>query len=97
MYIHLYFNKLLLTNCIFVEVCLIFIRFSLNELVRHNENGLVFSNENQLAMHIMTWFKNYPSQVCEKKNKFCKEIDSFRTVDWHTNWMNNAYSLFSND
>ncbi|XP_026820771.1 chitobiosyldiphosphodolichol beta-mannosyltransferase [Rhopalosiphum maidis] len=69
----------------------------LNELVRHNENGLVFSNENQLAMHIMTWFKNFPLQICEKQSRFCKEIDNFRAVDWHTNWMNNAYPIFSND
>ncbi|XP_060857699.1 chitobiosyldiphosphodolichol beta-mannosyltransferase [Metopolophium dirhodum] len=69
----------------------------LNELVRHNENGLVFSNENQLALHIMTWFKNFPSEICEKQSRFCKEIDNFRAVDWHTNWMNNAYPIFSND
>jgi len=74
-----------------------FICFSLNELVRHNENGLVFSNENQLAMHIMTWFKNFPLQTCEQRTRFCKEIDNFRAVDWHTNWMNNAYPIFSND
>ncbi|XP_025203427.1 chitobiosyldiphosphodolichol beta-mannosyltransferase [Melanaphis sacchari] len=69
----------------------------LNELVRHNENGLVFSNEHQLAMHIMAWFKNFPLQICEKQSRFCKEIDNFRTVDWHTNWMNNAYPIFSNE
>ncbi|CAI6353528.1 unnamed protein product [Macrosiphum euphorbiae] len=66
----------------------------LNELVRHNENGLVFSTENQLALHIMTWFKNFPSEICEKRRRFCKEIDNFRAVDWHTNWMNNAYPIF---
>lgn len=71
--------------------------FSLNELVRHNENGFVFSNEHQLALHILTWFLKYPSQICENKNRFCKEIDVFRTVDWHTNWMNNAYPLFSSN
>jgi len=69
----------------------------LNELVRHNENGFVFSDGNQLALQIMTWFKNFPSQVCEERNRFSKEIDNFRTVDWHTNWMNNAYSHFSNN
>jgi len=74
-----------------------FICFSLNELVRHNENGLVFSNENQLASHIMTWFKNFPSEICEKQSKFCKEIDKFRAIDWQTNWMNNAYPIFLND
>ncbi|KAL5238002.1 hypothetical protein ACI65C_005412 [Semiaphis heraclei] len=68
----------------------------LNELVRHNENGLVFSNENQLALHIMTWFKNFPSEICEKQSRFCKEIDKFRVVDWHTNWMKNAYPIFLN-
>ncbi|XP_022180428.1 chitobiosyldiphosphodolichol beta-mannosyltransferase-like [Myzus persicae] len=69
----------------------------LKELVRHNENGLVFSNENQLALHIMTWFENFPFQICEKQTRFRKEIDNFRAVDWHTNWMNNAYPIFSND
>lgn len=75
---------------------LIFVYSSLNELVRHNENGLVFSNDKQLELHIKTWFKNYPLDVCEKKDRFCKEIDKFRKVDWHTNWMNNAYPLISN-
>ncbi|XP_022165464.1 chitobiosyldiphosphodolichol beta-mannosyltransferase-like [Myzus persicae] len=69
----------------------------LNELVRHNENGLIFSNGNQLALHIMTWFKNFPSEICEKQSRFLKEIDKFRAVDWHTNWMNNAYPIFSNN
>lgn len=71
--------------------------FSLNELVRHNKNGLVFSNENQLTLHILSWFINHPKQACEKKIRFYQEIDTFRTIDWHTNWMNNAYPLFSSN
>lgn len=65
-------------------------------MVRHNENGLVFSNEKELEFQIMTWFKNYPSHICEKKIIFCKEIEKFRKVDWHTNWMSIAYPLICN-
>ncbi|KAL5237492.1 hypothetical protein ACI65C_004902 [Semiaphis heraclei] len=69
----------------------------LDELVQHDKNGLVFTNENELALHIMTWFKNFPLQISEKQSKFRKEIDKFRAVDWHTNWMNNVFPIFSNN
>jgi len=58
-----------------------FICFSLNELARHDENGLVFFDENQLELHIMTLFKNFASEICKKQRRFCKEIDNFLAVD----------------
>ncbi|XP_015373941.1 PREDICTED: chitobiosyldiphosphodolichol beta-mannosyltransferase-like [Diuraphis noxia] len=54
----------------------------LDELVQHDGNGLVYTDENELALQIMAWFKNIPLQTFEKQNRFCKEIDKFRAVDW---------------
>jgi len=66
-------------------------------LVQRDDNGLVLPNENELTLHIMTWFENFPLQISEKQSRFCKEIDKFRAVDWRTNWMNNEFPIFSNN
>lgn len=69
---------------------------SLHELVKHNENSLVFSSEEELSLQITSWFKEFPKEICEKKEKFCLEIDKFRSTDWHTNWMAVAFPLILN-
>ncbi|XP_050433024.1 chitobiosyldiphosphodolichol beta-mannosyltransferase isoform X2 [Adelges cooleyi] len=58
----------------------------LHELVRHDENGLVFSNEQQLASQISSWFKGFPSKINEQREIFSKESDEFRLITWHANW-----------
>ncbi|XP_050537624.1 chitobiosyldiphosphodolichol beta-mannosyltransferase isoform X2 [Daktulosphaira vitifoliae] len=68
----------------------------LHELVKHNENSLVFSDEEELSLQISTWFKGFPKEICEKKEQFCTEINKFRSTDWHTNWMAVAFPYILN-
>ena len=42
---------------------------SLSELVRHDENGLVFENAEQLASQLKLWFRNYP-QIDERHRRY---------------------------
>lgn len=74
---------------------MVFSMFSLSELVRHNENGLVFENSNQLAQQLKLWFTNFP-QIREEHKTFREKIKLFQKIDWHQNWMENALPLFAN-
>lgn len=67
----------------------------LSELLRHNENGMVFENSSQLADQLKQWFRNFPD-VQEQHVKFRRNIDKFLETDWHSNWTENALPLFLN-
>lgn len=73
--------------------------FSLSELVRHNENSLVFTNENELAQQLKMWFQDFPNneaqrQLCEKfqENMFTSQLP--HPNDWHGNWKFNVLPYF---
>ncbi|KAH0951382.1 hypothetical protein HN011_007141 [Eciton burchellii] len=70
----------------------------LAELVRHNENGLVFANENELAQQLKMWFQDFPNssiqqQLREKfqENMFISQV--YRN-GWHSNWKLNVLPCF---
>lgn len=70
----------------------------LSELVRHNENSLVFANEYELAQQLKMWFQDFPNnekqrQLCEKfqKNMFTSQL---YPTDWHGNWTFNVLPCF---
>ncbi|XP_014472570.1 PREDICTED: chitobiosyldiphosphodolichol beta-mannosyltransferase-like [Dinoponera quadriceps] len=39
----------------------------LSELVEHNENGLVFENETELAQQLKTWFHDFPNNETQRQ------------------------------
>lgn len=69
---------------------------SLHELVQHEENSLVFSNEKELSHQLKMWFKNFPNDVDHKAkyNKFKQELEKFRLIGWHGNWSITALPCF---
>ena len=59
----------------------------LNELVQHDQNGLVFSNSIELAEHLYTLFHTFPTHT--------KTLDRLAKgakfdMGWHENWMQHA-------
>ncbi|XP_025152457.1 chitobiosyldiphosphodolichol beta-mannosyltransferase isoform X2 [Harpegnathos saltator] len=49
----------------------------LSELVQHEENGLVFANENELAQQLKTWFQDFPNNEMQQQleKKFRHNLD----------------------
>ncbi|XP_058797980.1 chitobiosyldiphosphodolichol beta-mannosyltransferase [Phymastichus coffea] len=68
----------------------------LHELVRHNENSLVFSDVNQLSDQLISWFKNFPNDAeqQETNKKFKKELSVFQQNRWHDNWRQTVLPCF---
>ncbi|CAL1686458.1 unnamed protein product [Lasius platythorax] len=71
----------------------------LSELVRHNENSLVFANECELAQQLKMWFQDFPNneiqrQLCERfqENMFTSQLS--HPNDWHGNWKLNVLPCF---
>ncbi|XP_046820404.1 chitobiosyldiphosphodolichol beta-mannosyltransferase-like [Vespa crabro] len=64
----------------------------LSELVKHDENGYVFSNEKELAAQLKSWFLRFPINESQKKihKKFQNELCKFQEIRWHDNWSLNV-------
>ncbi|KAG7210657.1 hypothetical protein KM043_012165 [Ampulex compressa] len=60
----------------------------LSELVRHDENGLVFASDAELASQLKRWFRNFPNNEYQHGAlvKFQQEINQFQENRWHGNW-----------
>ncbi|XP_033119041.1 chitobiosyldiphosphodolichol beta-mannosyltransferase-like [Anneissia japonica] len=59
----------------------------LNELVKHEENGLIFQNESELAEQLQVLLCGFP----EKKTKlqtFRENLKSFQEYRWEESWTN---------
>ncbi|MCL4129461.1 UNVERIFIED_CONTAM: hypothetical protein GTU68_036416 [Idotea baltica] len=69
---------------------------ALPELVKHNENGLVFSTKEELANLLQDWFRGFPKETAVKETyyDFYKNIASFRKLTWHLCWVCNVLPLF---
>lgn len=69
----------------------------LSELVKHNENGLVFSSENELAALLKSWFENFPNNDSQRKldEKFRQNLHRFQENRWHNNWISVALPHFN--
>ncbi|XP_051174618.1 chitobiosyldiphosphodolichol beta-mannosyltransferase [Leptopilina boulardi] len=69
---------------------------SLHELVQHDENSLIFSNEKELSYELKMWFKNFPNDMEQKakSSKFKQELEKFRLIGWHGNWSVTALPCF---
>nr|CAD7459933.1 unnamed protein product [Timema tahoe] len=68
----------------------------LKELVRHQENGLVFKNSEELSYQLTTWFQDFPNNQEQNKKhlKLKEEINKFVKLGWHENWKLCALPLF---
>lgn len=70
----------------------------LDELVRHEVNGLVFSTSAQLADQILTLFKGWPADASRKKPTLTSlraGVASSSSVGWTDNWNACARDLFT--
>ncbi|RLU18954.1 hypothetical protein DMN91_009312 [Ooceraea biroi] len=62
--------------------------YCLSELVRHNENGLVFASENELAQQLKMWFHDFPNNDAQQqlREKFQKNM--FTSLVQRNAWCN---------
>ena len=69
---------------------LFFFHYSLNELVRHEQNGFVFENSEELSEQILSWFLEFPNNISlvNIKEKFQQNLMQFQTLRWNENWNN---------
>ncbi|XP_014237472.1 chitobiosyldiphosphodolichol beta-mannosyltransferase [Trichogramma pretiosum] len=69
----------------------------LSELVRDNENSLVFTNSEELTEHFKTWFRNFPNDPQQQKlcSQFKNELHKFQDCRWHENWTSVALPCFT--
>lgn len=72
-----------------VPVCAIHFK-CIAELVKHNENGLVFSDQTELTLQLTRLFRHFPSTELTVLKKGVKS-----TVRWDENWTNTALPLLS--
>lgn len=73
-----------------------FFVFSLSELVRHEENGFVFENPEELSEQLLSWFSHYPNNISlvNIKETFQKNLREFQTIRWNENWNKHALPHF---
>ncbi|XP_076169096.1 chitobiosyldiphosphodolichol beta-mannosyltransferase isoform X3 [Ptiloglossa arizonensis] len=57
----------------------------LSELVKHNENGMIFSNDKELAAHLKLWFEDFPNNGLQRtlNEKFRGKLRNFQENRWH--------------
>lgn len=63
----------------------------MGELVKHGENGLVFSDATQLSSMLIDWFSGFPNN---RHEKFEKGIKAFQSVRWHQSWSEKVLPVF---
>lgn len=71
--------------------------FSLSELVKHNENSLIFADEKELAEQLKMWFQDFPDNEKQRQlhDKFQGNMfTSQENHDWHSNWKLNVLDCF---
>ena len=58
---------------------------ALEELVRHNENGLVFEDSEELAQDLIDWFRSGEDKE-DVRERLRKEVTKFATLRWKEYW-----------
>ncbi|KYM76813.1 Chitobiosyldiphosphodolichol beta-mannosyltransferase [Atta colombica] len=70
----------------------------LSELVKHNENSLVFADEKELAEQLKMWFQDFPNNKTQQqlREKFQENMFTSQQNcnDWHSNWKLNVLPYF---
>ncbi|XP_049759569.1 chitobiosyldiphosphodolichol beta-mannosyltransferase isoform X1 [Elephas maximus indicus] len=74
-----------------LPVCAVNFR-CLHELVKHEENGLVFEDSEELAAQLKMLFSKFPDPA-GKLNLFRKNLRESRQVRWHESWKRTVLPL----
>jgi len=67
---------------------------AIGELVKNEENGEVFKNDEELYSIVNNWFKDFPNKPNPKHELYRKNLSSFRKSGWTENWNNKALPVF---
>lgn len=69
-----------------------FLPNSLDELVKHGENGFVFNDQLELAEQLRIWFENFPNNpsIIETRSRFSRNLQEFQELRWRENWRQRA-------
>ncbi|XP_007937910.1 chitobiosyldiphosphodolichol beta-mannosyltransferase [Orycteropus afer afer] len=74
-----------------LPVCAVHFR-CLHELVKHEENGLVFKDAEELAAQLKTLFSKFPDPA-GKLNQFRTNLRESRQLRWHESWKQTVFPL----
>lgn len=70
--------------------------YSIHELVRNGENGLLFKTSQQLSEHLLNIFENFPEEN-QKLISFRNHLkQNFLKIRWNQSWNENALNVFQN-
>ena len=61
---------------------------AINELIIHNENGLIFNDSNELSSQIFLCFQMYKKNPNECFKKWVKIIKNWKVISWEMDWKN---------
>ncbi|XP_016812402.1 chitobiosyldiphosphodolichol beta-mannosyltransferase-like [Pan troglodytes] len=64
----------------------------LHELVKHEENGLVFEDSEELAAQLQMLFSNFPDPA-GKLNQFQKNLRESQQLRWDESWVQTVLPL----
>ncbi|XP_032113953.1 chitobiosyldiphosphodolichol beta-mannosyltransferase isoform X1 [Sapajus apella] len=64
----------------------------LHELVKHDENGLIFENSEELAAQLQMLFSNFPDPA-GKLNQFRKNLQESEQLRWDESWVQTVLPL----
>lgn len=78
-----------------LPVCAVWFK-SLSELVKHDQNGLVFNSESELAQQLQKLLHGFPDQ-CALLEKFRDNLKAFQEVRWSNVWEESVLPIFSSD
>lgn len=67
----------------------------LSELVKHEENGLIFKDSHGLYKNIQTLLDGFPNNS-KKLDQFRKKLTGFQSVRWHDCWVKTVLPIFEN-
>jgi len=59
---------------------------ALPELVRHEENGMVFEDSSELSGQIKRWFTDFPNGEVKRREAFRESLKKFQRLRWEENW-----------
>lgn len=70
--------------------------YSLSELVRHEENGFIFEDHEELAEQLLSWFNHFPNNISlvNIKETFNQNLRHFQALRWNENWNQKALPIF---
>ncbi|XP_058130681.1 chitobiosyldiphosphodolichol beta-mannosyltransferase isoform X1 [Anopheles ziemanni] len=68
----------------------------IEELVKHEQNGFIFRDHQELADQIVHWFYDFPNNIAlsNTKQNIQKHLKEFQSLRWTENWKNVALPIF---